>query len=129
MARVVHYEWVAHGLPVRGSGLTVKVQPEGISRVTIQRVALPARQAGDTRIRPLSVEEALGRYWTSPARTAAGGRVVLAAKLCWNVDSGGLAVPAWEVQWAAADQGGMPTGVPETIWLDAAQGRLLEVSK
>ena len=129
MARVVHYEWVAHGLPVRGSGLTVKVQPEGISRVTIQRVALPARQAGDTRIRPLSVEEALGRYWTSPARTAAGGRVVLAAKLCWNVDSGGLAVPAWEVQWAAADPGGMPAGVPETLWLDAAQGRLLEVSK
>ncbi len=129
MARVVNYEWAAHGLPVRGSGVTVKVQPEGISRVTIQRAALPVRPAGDTRIRPVSLEEVLGRHWTSPARTAAGGRVVLAAKLCWSVDTSGMAVPAWEIQWATADPAGVPAGVPETLWLDAAQGRLMEVSK
>lgn len=129
MARVVHYEVVAHGLPVSGSGVTVKVQPEGISRVTVQRVALPADHGGSARIRPLSLEEALGRHWTSRERADKEGRVVLAAKLCWKVERGGVAVPAWEVQWAAADPGGMPAGVPESLWLDAAQGRLMEVSK
>jgi hypothetical protein len=128
--RVVQYEMLAHGIPVSGSGVTVKVLPEGISRVSVSRVPMPVGGGDEERIQPLGLEEALTRYWSVRSKTEPGARVVLRAKLCWKVGSAdGKAVPAWEIQWATADPAGVPLGVPETIWLDAAQGRLMEVSK
>ena len=128
-ARVVRYELMSHGLPVSGSAVTVNVTPEGITRVGVQRVPMPVGPVGDKRVRPIGLDDALKRHWSGLDPSQARTRVVLAARLCWKMDSGGMAVPAWEVQWAPADPGGMPMGVPETLWLDAAQGRLMEVSK
>jgi hypothetical protein len=106
------------------------VLPEGISRVTVSRIPLPVGSGDGGHIQPLRLEEALNRFWTVRSKTEPGARVVLGAKLCWKVGAvDGKAVPAWEIQWTTADPAGVPAGVPETMWIDAAQGRLLEVSK
>lgn len=136
LAHVVQHEMVAFGLPVSGSGVTVKVQPEGIARVTVQRVPLPVGPGSARRIQPVRLEDALARHWEARWKAAPGRIVVVGARLCWKLDPIGLgegtrgkAIPVWEVQWAPADEAGQPVTMPMVHWLEAVQGRELEVSK
>ncbi len=130
-ARVVRYEVMSQGLPVSGSGVTVNVTPEGITRVGVLKVPMPQKTADVERARPMKLEAALAEVWAARPNSATDARVVVMSKLCWKAvgPGGAKVVPAWDVQWAPADSAGAATGVPQQIWIDAVHGRILEVSK